>query len=138
MIKTKSTKRALVSSVVALFLCFTMLLGTTYAWFTDSVTSSSNIIKSGTLDVEMYWAEGTEEPTNANWQDASQGSIFDYENWEPGYTSVRHIKIENKGTLALQYKIVIIADGEISDLTDVIDVYYEDPAMQISDATLLT
>lgn len=48
MTNTKTTKRALLSSVLALFLCFAMLLGTTYAWFTDSVTSGSNIIQSGT------------------------------------------------------------------------------------------
>ena len=76
MTKTKSTKRALFASVMALFLCFTMLLGTTFAWFTDSVTSGNNIIKSGTLDVEMYWADGTEAPDSATWTDASTGAIF--------------------------------------------------------------
>lgn len=138
MTKKKGTKRALLMSVLSLVLCFSMLIGTTFAWFTDSVTSASNIIKSGNLDVEMYWAEGTEDPTNANWIDASTGAIFDYQNWEPGYTMVRHIKIENKGSLALKYKVVITTEGTISDLTDVIDVYYEDPAMQMSDASALT
>ena len=53
--KTKrTTKSALISSVLALCLCITMLLGTTYAWFTDSVESANNIIKSGNLDVELY------------------------------------------------------------------------------------
>ena len=51
--KKNSTKRALITSVVALFLCFTMLLGTTYAWFTDSVSSANNIIKAGNLDIEL-------------------------------------------------------------------------------------
>ena len=56
MTNTKNTKRALLSSVLALFLCFAMLLGTTYAWFTDSVTSANNIIKSGILDIALdYW-----------------------------------------------------------------------------------
>ena len=49
----KTTKRALLSSVVALFLCFAMLLGTTYAWFTDSATSANNIIKSGNLKINL-------------------------------------------------------------------------------------
>ena len=52
----KGTKRALLMSVMSLFLCFAMLLGTTFAWFTDSVTSANNIIKSGNLDIELeYW-----------------------------------------------------------------------------------
>ena len=55
MTNSKTTKRALFSSVVALLLCFTMLLGTTFAWFTDSVTSANNIIKSGNLDVNLYY-----------------------------------------------------------------------------------
>ena len=59
MTNAKSTKKALIASVLSLVLCFTMLLGTTFAWFTDSVTSSNNIIKAGNLDVEMYWADGT-------------------------------------------------------------------------------
>jgi len=138
MTKTKSTKHALVSSVVALFLCFTMLLGTTYAWFTDSVTSSSNIIRSGNLDVEMYWAKGTEALDTATWTDASTGAIFNNDLWEPGYVEVRHIKIENKGSLALKYKVNIVANGDVSELADVIDVYYIDPAQQIESRSLDT
>ena len=49
----KSTKRALLTSVLSLVLCLSMLIGTTFAWFTDSVTSSNNIIKSGRLDVAL-------------------------------------------------------------------------------------
>ena len=137
MTKKYSTKKALVASLLSLVLCFSMLIGTTFAWFTDSVTSANNIIKSGNLDIEMYWAEGTEDPTNANWTDASTGAIFNYDNWEPGYVEVRHIKIANEGTLALKYKVLIQANGEVSDLADVIDVYYVDPAIQVADRAAL-
>ena len=128
MTNLKTTKRALLSSVVALLVCFTMLLGTTFAWFTDSVTSANNIIQTGTLDVEMYWAKGTEDPSSADWKDASQGAIFNSELWEPGYVEARHIKIANVGTLALKYKLAIAPNGEVSELADVIDVYFVDPA----------
>ena len=136
----KTTKRALWSSVVSLLLCFAMLMGTTYAWFTDSVTSANNIIKAGNLDVEMYWADGAQAvPTDdADWTDASTGAIFNYDLWEPGYVQVRHIKIANKGSLAFKYKVNIVANGEVSALADVIDVYYVDPAEQIADRTALT
>ena len=56
----KTTKRALLISVVALILCFAMLMGTTYAWFTDSVTSVGNKIEAGTLDVQLWMYNGTE------------------------------------------------------------------------------
>ena len=50
----QSTKRAIITSAMALIICFAMLLGSTFAWFTDSVTSKKNIIAAGNLDVEMY------------------------------------------------------------------------------------
>ena len=136
----KTTKRALAMSFVSVFLCVCMLVGTTFAWFTDSVTSSNNVIKSGTLDVEMSWADGTKDPADAatSWTNAKSGPIFTYDNWEPGYVDVKHIKIENKGTLALKYQLHIIANGEVTDLADVIDVYYTDPAEKIADRTTLS
>ena len=56
----KNKKTALAKSLLALLLCVAMLIGTTFAWFTDSVTSSGNIIKSGKLDIEMYWTDKLE------------------------------------------------------------------------------
>jgi predicted ribosomally synthesized peptide with SipW-like signal peptide len=55
MTKKRSTKTALLMSVLSLFLCFSMLLGTTYAWFTDSVSSANNIITAGNLDVVLEY-----------------------------------------------------------------------------------
>ncbi len=138
MTKSYSTKRSLITSVIALMLCFSMLLGTTFAWFTDSVTSANNIIKSGNLDVAMYWADGKVDPTTTSWTDASTGAIFDYANWEPGYVQVRHIKIANEGSLALKYQLAIAANGEVSELANVIDVYYADPAVKVANRAQLT
>ena len=126
------SKKTLMTSIISLVLCLAMLLGTTFAWFTDSVSSANNIIKSGNLDVEMYWAEGTDDPAVATWYDASKGAIFNNDKWEPGYTEVRHIKIANVGSLALQYKVTFVANGEVTKLADVIDVYYVDPAVQVA------
>lgn len=136
----KSTKKALLSAVLSLIVCIAMLVGSTFAWFTDSVTSANNIIKSGNLDVTLEWMDGKDAPAgpdDAVWKDASTEAIFNYNLWEPGYTTVRHIKIGNEGSLALKYKVVIEANGTVSDLTDVIDVYYFDPAQQIADRTAL-
>ena len=82
----KTTKRSLMMSVLSLFLCFAMLLGTTFAWFTDSVSSANNIITSGNLDVELYYqVEGQTDWTKVT----DQTNIFK-ENalWEPGHTEV--------------------------------------------------
>lgn len=124
MTKTKSTKRALLLSALSLLMCVSMLIGSTFAWFTDSVTSSGNIIKSGTLDVTMEWKDATANGSQQTYKDASLGAIFNYDKWEPGYVEAKNIKISNVGTLALKYNLHIAANGEVSELADVIDVYF--------------
>ena len=141
MTKKMSAKRALISSLLVMAMCFSMLVGSTFAWFTDSVTSAGNIIKSGTLDIALDWADGAAAvPADDSdlWQDASVGAIFNYDLWEPGYVSARHVRIANKGSLALKYKFVIQVNGELEQnaeghtLADAIDVYYVDPAAQVT------
>ena len=119
----KTTKKSLFTSVIALMLCFAMLVGTTYAWFTDSVTSSSNIIQSGNLDIGMYWSEN-----NVDWKDAegtNSEPVFSYDKWEPGYTEMRYVKVTNEGSLAFQYNMLLIPNGTVDKLAEVIDVYYD-------------
>ncbi len=120
MTKQKSTKRALLLSALALLMCVTMLIGSTFAWFTDSVTSAGNKIQSGTLrldlellDKETGWASIKE----------SKAPIFDYNLWEPGYTDVKILKVENEGNLALKWYAKFISADDLSILADVIDVY---------------
>ncbi|MBE6691514.1 MAG: right-handed parallel beta-helix repeat-containing protein [Ruminococcaceae bacterium] len=139
--KKFSTKKALVLSVLSLCLCLAMLLGTTFAWFTDEVTSSGNIIQTGTLKVGMYWVEGDEvvpAKGDAAWQDASKGAMFNNTLWEPGYVEAKHIMIANEGTLALDYKLRIVANGVVSKLSDVIDVYYFETAEQLTRDSAVT
>ncbi len=109
----KSTKRALVSSVVALFLCFTMLLGTTYAWFTDSVTSATNKIVAGNLDVELYHADKA-QPTDELVGDTTK--LFDDVTlWEPGAMVWEKLTVKNNGSLALKYVLSV----NITDISTV-------------------
>ncbi len=109
-----------------------MLIGSTFAWFTDSASTGVNIIKSGKLEIGFEYAEGTEEPATANWNNAENAKIFDYVKWEPGYTVAKHIKISNKGDLALKYQVSFKLDGTVGKLAEVIDVYYIDPAAAVS------
>ena len=132
----KTTKRAFLSSVMALFLCFAMLLGTTFAWFTDSAVSAGNIIQAGTLDVEMEWKDATANGTQQTYKDASEGPIFNYDKWEPGYVEAKNIKINNVGTLALKYNLNIAANGEVSKLAEVIDVYFAEGEYTLSNSEM--
>ncbi len=129
--QSKHTKCALTASILSMIVCCAMLIGSTFAWFTDSVTSAGNKIVAGKLDVALEWANGTEALETAAWKDASTAAIFDYDLWEPGYAEVRHVRISNKGNLALKYEIRIVANGEAGKLADVIDVYYIQGGRQI-------
>lgn len=120
----RKTKRALLTSLLALLLCASMLTGTTFAWFTDSVTSGNNIIQSGNLDVQMFW---TNDLTTDVWFDAEQTGAkapFDYDLWEPGYTEVWYVQIVNAGNLALKYSLTLAPTGAVGKLAEVIGVYY--------------
>ena len=99
MTKQRSTKRALILSALSLLLCVSMLIGSTYAWFTDSVVSGSNVITSGNLDLEVqYTLDGD------NWANLDGANdLFRKGLWEPGHTEVMALKIENKGSLAFKY-----------------------------------
>ena len=101
MTRTKrGTKRALLLSVVSLLVCVTMLMGTTYAWFTDSVTSANNIIKSGNLSVELDYWDGTAWKTVDGASDVLAG-----DKWEPGYVDIAYLRLKNTGSLSLKYAL---------------------------------
>ena len=108
MTKKHSTKRALLTSALSLVLCFSMLLGTTFAWFTDSVSSANNIIASGNLDIELEYWKGNQ------WVDVSgKSDILTNKLWEPGVTEVAYLRVKNAGTLALKYQLGINIVDEI-------------------------
>lgn len=117
MTNSRSTKRALYSSVIALIICFAMLIGTTYAWFTDSATSANNVIKTGTLDVELYQWNGvvTDDRANAVAMGTESPAVFPSDiKWEPGYTHVVYLSIKNNGDLSLKYKVAL----EVTQVSD--------------------
>jgi len=127
MTSSKSTKRALISSTLALLMCVAMLVGATFAWFTDTASTGVNKIVSGNLNVEIQDKEGTEIDT-LKWVDKDGNDIANQEGilWEPGCTYLlTPFKIANTGNLALKYKIVITGlDGD-SPLLDVINFTYK-------------
>ena len=109
MTNRKNTRRALVLSLLSLLVCCSMLVGTTFAWFTDSVTSGKNTIVAGNLDIELeYWKNG-------EWVDVNgKTDILTNSLWEPGVTEVAYLKVNNAGTLALKYQLGINIVSETS------------------------
>ena len=101
MTSSKSTKRALISSALAILICVAMLIGTTFAWFTDTASTGVNKIQAGNLDIEVkYTLDGD------NWNDLDGATdIFQKGLWEPGHTEVVALKFKNNGNLALKYSI---------------------------------
>ena len=101
---SKSTKRALLTSALALLLCVTMLVGATFAWFTDTASTGVNKIQAGNLDIKVEYRI----TADGNWQlldnatdlFGAAGTLF-----EPGHTRVVELRITNAGNLALKYKI---------------------------------
>ena len=99
-----SVRRSLIVSATALILTVAMLIGTTFAWFTDSVSSGKNTIKSGNLDVVLEYKDNNNTFKNVT----EETSVFsDNSNslWEPGHVEYAVLNVVNKGTLALKYKL---------------------------------
>ena len=125
--KNRSLKQRLLAVVLVMVMLVSSLLGTTFAWFTDNVTSGGNKIESGSLKIDL-WHKYEDEWVSL--KDYPDHLVFDYDNWEPGYTTLETLKVVNMGSLALQYKLSVERavgtetfgdNGE--DLADVIDVY---------------
>ncbi len=70
MTNRKSTKRALLGSVVALALCLAMLIGATFAWFTDTASTGVNKIQAGNLDVALEMKDASGNWVSRRGQDA--------------------------------------------------------------------
>ena len=101
----KKTKFALLQSVIALLLCVSMLVGTTFAWLTDSVTSGNNIIAAGNLDIELEYLDGS------TWKKVNESTnVFKNDTlWEPGHTEVVYLKVSiGKGNLTMEELIYMI------------------------------
>ena len=115
----KATKRALLTSVMALVMCVVMLVGTTFAWFTDTASTGVNKIQAGNLDIELAYKNST---TDGKFKEASKETpVFDNNAlWEPGHVEYVVLKIRNAGNLALKYKLGINIASEVGS-TNVLD-----------------
>ena len=144
----RATKRALLTSVIALVMCVVMLVGTTFAWFTDTASTGVNKIVSGNLKVDIIGADNENHVEKLNFKNAA-GAEGEALLWEPGcrYLTVG-FRIANKGNLALKWKAEInkdnIVDGKAAptakdgkSLLDVIDFYVVTSTDENADAVAI-
>ena len=128
----KATKRALLTSIMALVMCVVMLVGTTFAWFTDTASTGVNKIVSGNLKVDIIGENSDSHIETLNFTKA--GTVVGTDAaaailWEPGCRYVTEgFRIANKGNLALKWKAQVnkgttAANEGNFDLLDVIDFY---------------
>ena len=134
MTNRKSTKRALLGSVMAMVLCMAMLVGATFAWFTDTASTGVNKIQAGKLDVALEMKDAS-----GNWVSA-EGKTLDFVKaadakgeailWEPGCTyTLPELRVVNNGNLALKYKVVITGINGSAKLNEAIEWTIGDVAM---------
>ena len=140
MTNRKSTKRALLGSIMAMVLCLAMLIGATFAWFTDTASTGVNKIQAGNLDVALEMKDGD------NWVSA-EGKTLTFKTkdnraadqilWEPGCTyELPQLRVVNKGNLALKYKIQITGIQGDAKLNEVIDWTINDAAIDLTEGHL--
>ena len=128
MTSSNSTKRALISSTLAILMCVAMLIGTTFAWFTDTASTGVNKIVSGNLKVDIIGAGSDSHIETLNFTKAA-GAEGEALLWEPGCRYLTEgFRIANKGNLALKWKAQVnkgttAANEGNFDLLDVIDFY---------------
>lgn len=101
----KNMKSELVASALSLLLCLAMLAGSTFAWFTDSVTSNRNVIQSGTVKAKLEYSTLADGQWTSYAEVTEETDIFGYDKWEPGYVRVVKFKVTNMGTLAMKYRL---------------------------------
>ena len=150
--ESKNLKKGIIFSLLIIAVCAVTIVGTSYAWFTDTASTSGNKIQAGTLDV------GLEKSIGAKWVDAEgqpldlitvDGRIADEIYFEPGATyELETIRVKNRGNLALKYKIVlngltgdaellkvlnITIDGQDGSIKDLADQEFDLAAGESSD-----
>ena len=149
----KATKRALLTSVMALVMCVVMLVGTTFAWFTDTASTGVNKIQAGNLDVALEYATKWDNDGKVTKWENAEGKTLQFKTadgrtdnilWEPGCRyQLPELRVVNKGNLALKYIIKVTGietnheavPGE-PNLNDVItwEIKYSDDAVWNAEA----
>ncbi len=132
----QTNNRKLVASAVLVVASVALLLGLTFAWFTDSVVNKGNKIQAGTLqlsavsqaldmengatvvaDSGQIIGKGTELKFGAgtDLKEAS-GPIIDDALWEPGISNAKLLTVSSgESSLSMKVKLSLTAQGDLTD-----------------------
>ena len=122
-----NTKRALLTSALAIVACVAMLIGSTFAWFTDTAGTAVNKIQAGSLKIDIVDEAGNSlKNTTLDFVKSPNAPAGEKILWEPGCTyKLPTFRIVNKGNLALKYKVVINGVDGDAKLLEAIDFFVE-------------
>lgn len=101
--RKRFTKAALALSICLMIMWAILGTGTTIAWFMDETPVAKNTFDIGELDLVVSHKVGDE------WIEVDEDTaLFNEEAlYEPGYTQVIYLKIENKGDVDFDYKLSV-------------------------------
>ncbi len=122
------TRRALVASLISMMLCVAMLIGSTFAWFTDNASTKVNTIESGILDIKLLAAEDVDaedlEGKTLTFAKAENAPEEEALLFEPGAKyALQQVWLYNAGNLHAKYQVVITGVEGSTELAQVLDVY---------------
>lgn len=110
MAKSKQIRRALVSSLTTLVLCIAMLVGSTYAWFSNNATVAVSKIQAGKCEVvlqqQVTTGEGDSQTTT--WQDVENWNKLSFDSTKPldlSSSKTLTFRVVNRGTGPMDYEL---------------------------------
>lgn len=132
----KRAKKSLLASGASLLLSAALLAGSTFAWFTDSVTNTGNTIEAGKLDIGVigYRLEDGKWSSPVWENNLKANPLFTETTWEPGQYGAILIRVSNyDSTLAAKVDIDFDIRNSTNNLKDAL--WYRLEAVQTSDAS---
>lgn len=98
-------RKTLTLSFCLLVMWLVMGVGTTIAWYTDTTTPIRNSFVIGEMSLKVSYKNDL--MTDYDPVDAETNVFRDDALYEPGYTQVVYLKIENEGTMDFDYKLSV-------------------------------
>ena len=123
--RAAALRQALMLSISSMLVCAMMLVGMTYAWFTDSAVTAVNAIHTGTLNVDLMYSKSATPGTEV--RVTSTSKLFTTDQWKPGSIEVVYLTVKNNGTLPVRYSLTlnqVDANGaDVSKLSDILNTF---------------
>jgi hypothetical protein len=119
-------KKTLLSAALMMVFSVTMLLGTTYAWWSETIVVDENILQMGDLDLKVELADPAEDVNGVRtWYNlgdeyTTTGIFETTKTLEPGSTDTRVVRVTNDGSIPLAFNVFVDVD-ETNQLIPYVD-----------------